>query len=227
MSYNALSGLMIIENVTFSSFKNSCSTRDYAIATSLHNDDGQHPVQISKIKLNNVDADSKVFIHRPNIGKINPSDCVDMDCDGMKKNLLTDTDGTFLGSPGTITSQSEWQWGSQQRGLGDFRIPKEALAAPNGSMLDISQVYKYRGIIRDENNCVYKDSWQAYECHGLDMKMLIIESMDSDTETRRLSPVAIFSDDNKYVDLINGPQGNLIYSMLYCSAAYKAKIYTT
>jgi len=76
-------------------------------------------------------------------------------------------------------------------------------------MLDISQVYRYRGIIRDENNCEYKDSWQAYECHGLDMKMLIIESMDSDTETRRLSPVAIFSDDNKYVDLINGPQGKL------------------
>ena len=88
-----------------------------------------------------------------------------------------------------------------------FRIPKVALAAPNGSMIDISQAHKYRGIIRDENNCAYKDSWQAYECLRLDMKMLIIGSMDSDTETRRLSPVAVFSDDNKYVDLINGPQG--------------------
>jgi len=29
--------------------------------------------------------------------------------------------------------------------------------------------------------------------------------MDSDTETRRLSPVAIISD-NGYLDLINGPQ---------------------
>jgi hypothetical protein len=35
--------------------------------------------------------------------------------------------------------------------------------------------------------------------------MLIIESMDSDTETRRLSPVAVMSD-NGYIDLINGPQ---------------------
>ena len=34
--------------------------------------------------------------------------------------------------------------------------------------------------------------------------MLIIESMDDDTETRRLSPVAILGDG--YVDLINGPQ---------------------
>lgn len=39
--------------------------------------------------------------------------------------------------------------------------------------------------------------------------MLIIESMDSDTETRRLSPVAILGhdeDDDGVLDLINGPQ---------------------
>lgn len=36
-------------------------------------------------------------------------------------------------------------------------------------------------------------------------RMLIIESMDKDTETRRLSPVAVLSD-NGYIDLINGPQ---------------------
>ncbi len=44
-----------------------------------------------------------------------------MDCDAMKKNLLTDKDGSFLGSPGTVISQSEFEWGSQKRGLGDFR----------------------------------------------------------------------------------------------------------
>lgn len=38
-----------------------------------------------------------------------------------------------------------------------------------------------------------------------DYRMLIIESMDADTETRRLSPVAVMSD-NGYLDLINGPQ---------------------
>ncbi len=34
--------------------------------------------------------------------------------------------------------------------------------------------------------------------------MVIIESMDEDTETRRLSPVAVLCDG--YIDLINGPQ---------------------
>lgn len=39
--------------------------------------------------------------------------------------------------------------------------------------------------------------------------MLIIESMDNDTEIRRISPVAILGyddDGNGYIDLINGPQ---------------------
>ena len=60
------------------------------------------------------------------------------------------------------------------------------------------------GIIRN-SNCTYRAHWQAYECGAdLNYEMLIIESMDSDTETRRLSPVAILGDG--YVDLINGPQ---------------------
>lgn len=60
------------------------------------------------------------------------------------------------------------------------------------------------GVIRNEN-CTYRSSWQAYECgEDLNYEMLIIESMDSDTETRRLSPVAVLGDG--YIDLINGPQ---------------------
>ena len=56
------------------------------------------------------------------------------------------------------------------------------MAYPNGSMKDPSAVYKYPGIVRDENSCTYIPSWQAYECFGLRYEMLIIESMDKDTE---------------------------------------------
>lgn len=57
------------------------------------------------------------------------------------------------------------------------------------------------GVIRD-SSCVYMAPWQSYKCFGLNYRMLVIESLDSDTETRRLSPVAVLGD--KYVDLING-----------------------
>jgi hypothetical protein len=72
-------------------------------------------------------------------------------------------------------------------------------------MIDINITYPYRGISRAPS-CVYQSSYQMYVCpNTVDYRMLIIESMDSDTETRRLSPVAVMSD-NGYIDLINGPQ---------------------
>jgi hypothetical protein len=64
-------------------------------------------------------------------------------------------------------------------------------------------VFRIPGIIRNDA-CVWHSSWQGYECHDLDYEMLIIESMDADSETRRVSPVAILGD--RYLDLINGPQ---------------------
>ena len=75
----------------------------------------------------------------------------------------------------------------------------------SGYQINISATYPHRGISLAPT-CVYDSAWQMYFCNNtLDYRMLIIESMDSDTETRRLSPVAIMSD-NGYIDLINGPQ---------------------
>jgi hypothetical protein len=48
----------------------------------------------------------------------------------------------------------------------------------------------------------------------MNYEMLVIESMDSDTETRRLSPVAILGDG--YIDLINGPQDHGLCSEYTC-----------
>ena len=134
-----------------------------------------------------------------------------MDCDSLKKVIISDKDGTFFGSIGVAVSQSEFEWnGDRARGLGDYRIPKEALADSNGHLKNISDVYTYRGSVRDESLCTYMSDWQAYNCRNMDMKFLVIESMDSDTQTRRLSPVAVFSNDNQYVDLINGPSGKCV-----------------
>ena len=57
---------------------------------------------------------------------VNPANCVDMDCDGLKKVLITDRDGSILDGPGTMTSVSEYAWNDRSRegrsrGTGDFR----------------------------------------------------------------------------------------------------------
>ena len=66
------------------------------------------------------------------------------------------------------------------------------------------------GIIRNAG-ATYHSAWQAYEVHDLTYKMMVLESMDNDTETRRLSPIAVLGSPtgaltDRYIDLINGPQ---------------------
>ncbi|KAL3885610.1 hypothetical protein ACJMK2_025660 [Sinanodonta woodiana] len=209
MAYQAIGGTMHVSDVTFAYFQTSCTNQtDFAIATNEGNDDGNHPLIIERATLVSVDDALKVFIHRPNIEKINPEDCVDMDCDAKKKTVMTDLDGSFLGKQASIISQSEFEWGvNPVRGLGDYRIPKELLTDPvTGTRLSVNSIAKNRGIIRNEN-CTLSADWQAWLCQGLDYLVLTIESMDADTETRRLSPVAIVAHyGDGYLDLINGPQ---------------------
>ncbi|XP_039709652.1 fibrocystin-L isoform X1 [Pteropus medius] len=205
MSYNAISGLLEISDSTFVGFKNVCSGETNVIfITNPLNEDLQHPIHVKDIQLVDTTEQAKIFIHRPDISKVNPSDCVDMVCDAKRKSLLRDMDGSFLGNSGSVIPQSEYEWnGNSQFGIGDYRIPKVMLTYPNGTRIPITEKAPYKGIIRD-STCKYIPEWQSYQCFGMEYAMMVIESLDSDTETRRLSPVAIVS--NGYVDLINGPQ---------------------
>ncbi|XP_026156055.1 fibrocystin-L-like [Mastacembelus armatus] len=203
-NYNAIKGLMVVKDTTFVNFRDVCSSEtNVMFITNPLNEDLQHPVQVSGIQMIDSTENAQVFIHRPDLGKVNPSNCVDMDCDAKKKSLLTDLDGSFLGTVGAVVPQSEYEWGGDpRRGLGDYRIPKVMLTFLNGSRIPVKQIAPNKGVIR--NNCTYMSSWQSYKCFGLNYKMLVIESLDSDTETRRLSPVAVLGDG--FLDLINGPQ---------------------
>uniref|UniRef100_A0A3B3YLL5 G8 domain-containing protein n=1 Tax=Poecilia mexicana TaxID=48701 RepID=A0A3B3YLL5_9TELE len=198
MNYNA------IKDTTFVGFRDVCSgERNYVFMTNPLNEDLQHPLQVSAVRMLDSTEDARVFIHRPDVSKANPADCVDMDCDAKKKSLLKDLDGSFLGAVGSVVPQSEFEWGGDpRRGLGDYRIPKVMLTSLNGSRIPVEQVAPRKGVIR--KNCTYMSSWQSYKCFGLNYRMVAIESLDSDTETRRLSPVAVLGDG--FVDLINGPQ---------------------
>lgn len=92
--------------------------------------------------------------------------------------------------------------------LGNFRIPKTMLAKSDGSRIPANTKYPKKGIVRglsgQPEQCTFDTVTDAYMCTGLTYKFFIIESLDHDTETRRLSPVAVAS--QGYVDLINGPQ---------------------
>ncbi|GCB65056.1 hypothetical protein scyTo_0007633, partial [Scyliorhinus torazame] len=190
MSYPAISGLMTIESVVVQSVVEwFLSERDY--------------------------TSGRIIM----IWKANPADCVDMVCDAKKKVLLKDVDGSFLGAVGAVIPQSEYQWdGDQRYGMGDYRIPKTMLTYLNGSRIPVSQIAPHKGIIRD-STCIHMPDWQSYKCFGLNYEMLVIESLDPDTETRRLSPVALLSEG--YVDLINGA----VRLAIYYSTSQRLEVY--
>ena len=78
--------------------------------------------------------------------KINPADCVDMDCDGLKKAILVDEDGSLLGQPATIVPQSEFEWDTNAaRGLGDYRIPVAMLTTTSGNRIAVVSKAPHKG----------------------------------------------------------------------------------
>ncbi|KAG2465238.1 PKHL1 protein, partial [Polypterus senegalus] len=203
-SYTAISGLVAIRDSTFAGFRNVCSGQiNVMFITNPNNEDLQHPIHVMGIQVINSTENAFAFIHRPDLSLVNPSKCVDMTCDAKRKTLLKDLDGSLLGQTGTVVPQSEYQWAGDTRyGLGDYRIPKVMLTYLNGSRIPVTEIAPNKGVIRDPS-CTYMPSWQSYKCFTLDYEMLVIESLDSDTETRRLSPVAVLADG--YLDLLNGP----------------------
>nr|XP_039260770.1 fibrocystin-L-like [Styela clava] len=209
LSYPAIGGQTILKDLTFVNFgETTCSSDHSAIMTNLKIEDFLHPISVSGLHFVNSPEDSRLFIHRPSIGAINPSDCVDMECDGMKKALIKDTDGSLLGSPGSAIPQAEYEWdGDPRRGLGDYRIPKTMLTKSDGSRIPVDEIVPNKGILRantSDATCTLNQRWQAWKCLGYKHGILVIESLDDDTETRRLSPVGLMS--NSYIDLNNGPQ---------------------
>ncbi|CAK8682970.1 unnamed protein product [Clavelina lepadiformis] len=208
-NYPSVRGLLDIDGLHAQNYNlNSDGTRDLIFFTNPGNEDIFHPTYLRNIVLSNVDDDSKVYYARPSLGKINPSDCVDMECDGMKNVLIKDFDGGFIGGTGgSVIPQAEYEWNRDpRRGLGDYRIPKALLTTPSGERIPVNNIIGERGILRDPAECTVNPTWQAYRCprERFDHRMLVIESLDPDTETRRLSPLALLSE--RYIDLFNGPQ---------------------
>ncbi|KAK4308481.1 hypothetical protein Pmani_019821 [Petrolisthes manimaculis] len=209
-SYPALHGSSYIEDVTFTNFesRDNCGI-DVALMTNQGSDDAIHPIFTSGLTFVDTPEDNYVFIHYTNLVRVNPSDCVDMDCDGHKKVVVTDNDGSLLGSEqATLTSEAEKEWdGDRSHGVGDYRIPIPLRQNSDGSAIPEADKFPNKGIVRD-NSCTKMATWQGWKCTNLIHRMMIIESLDSDTEVRRLSPIGLIANPgpNGYVDLVNGPQ---------------------
>lgn len=207
-SYPALLGATDIKNVKFAHYSDHSCKTDIALMTNHDADDGVHPIFTRNLTFINTEQNNYIFIHRPNLDLVNPADCVDMDCDGLKKVVIRDMDGSLLGSVNaTVTAQAEFEWdGDRSRGVGDYRIPVSLRQNLDGSKIPAAKKFPNKGIVRD-SSCSLMPTWQAWKCTNIRHRMMVIESLDSDTEIRRLSPIALIANPGNtgHVDLLNGP----------------------
>ena len=219
-SYSALRGILLLNRITFANFQTNCESRVGKVLRPPTNDDFNFPIKASEIDFVNVAGKDKVFIDRP-FSAIHPKDCVDFDCDGFKKLLFIDSDGSFVGNgkPSTIIPDSAYEWdGNPKRGLGYYRVPEQMVLDDDGARIKYENKMPNTGIIRN-SNCSWIPEWIAYQCHSINHKVMILESLDRDSQFRRLSPVALLANagSSGYIDLINGPQDHTCCSGYTCS----------
>jgi len=218
-TYPALRGILNLNNITFSSFGEKCESKDIVFRTNNGEDDMNWPIKAKNIQYKSVEDKNKIYIDLPLDSKINPSDCVDMDCDGMRKAMIMDTDGSLSGKQGTIIPDTSYEWDQNPaRGLGYFRVPKSLITTLAGDKIPYEDIMPNIGIYRD-SSCNYNEDWRAFSCANINHRIMIIESLDRDTLIRRLSPIAVLADrgTNGYIDLVNGPQDHSCCAGYICA----------
>lgn len=118
----AIGGRSSFNRTLFANFVKACGKTTPIFKTNPFNGDASHPMELQAISLINVTEDLKASIQTPTMKWVNPADCVDMDCDGLRKIVIKDIDGSFFGNPGgSLISRSEYQWdGARSFGLGMY-----------------------------------------------------------------------------------------------------------
>eukprot|EP00899_Mesostigma_viride_P025002 jgi/Mesvir1/5687/Mv15702-RA.1 len=178
--YPTIRGIMRITDTSFHNFNattDACGRTLAAVSNNQKAPDAFHPHVFQGISLYNVADEAKVRLYPPDPNWRNPSDCGNMDCDGPLHVMLQDTDGSFAGTAGAANI------------LGHYSEPR----AP-----------RQQGVGLFDPPCVRNEEWNAYLCEGSTHHLFVAQSLDSDTETRRVAPVMLGT--GGQVDVINGPQ---------------------
>ena len=69
-----------------------------------------------------------------------------MECDGRKKTLVINKDGSFFGKPTIILPESEWQYNKNPKyGVGDSRIPPRLLTKSSTAGKSVDENWPNKG----------------------------------------------------------------------------------
>jgi len=210
-SYGQISAKTILTNVRFVRYdqqqpstgalsSGQCAIAPFAIRTNPASVDVVHPTHAQGIKWVNTAVARRLRVDRPNPGWINEEDCIIFDCEGLQQVLINDLDGSFSGlvqsGDDTATDTIYYNVFSESEfnnARARWMIPITMLTRHDGARIAESDLAIGRGIGRTDG-CELDTSWQAYRCRStLNYRMLVVESMDPDTETRSLAPMNVLT----------------------------------
>lgn len=189
-SYPTLHGSGYVNDVVFADFQTDLCLRVHRVlSTNIGNPDAVHPTYFSNVKNVGVHKKNLVRFLNPNPSWVAIDDCVSMDCDGLKHAMLHDLDGSLLGIPkSSVIARAEY---SSPNAHG-FVAPQKFLTAFDGTMQQESDMIHQYGIVR--RGCALNTDWNSWLCTQTNPsvhRMLILESLDGDSEERSLVPVAL------------------------------------
>ncbi|XP_075779467.1 fibrocystin isoform X12 [Pelodiscus sinensis] len=154
--------------VTFSGFTKSCYSddRDVCIMSNPDSMGIMFPITAERMRMSLVHEQNKFYFHTLQTSINGSTDFapLEMGCEGSRKALFKDLDGSALGLPPPVSvfpkSESDW-----------------------------TESCLHAGIYRDDTKCIFKPTTRGYYCKDTDHALVILESLDSATERRRPSSV--------------------------------------
>ncbi|XP_024621685.1 fibrocystin isoform X1 [Neophocaena asiaeorientalis asiaeorientalis] len=179
-----ISGIMKLQDVTFSSFVKSCYSDDLDVCIlSNAEDTGIVPlITAERTRMLKIKDKNKFYFPplqtRKDLGRLV---CSESDCESPRKYLFKDLDGRALGLPPPVSvfPKIEAEW--------------------TGSFFNT-------GTFREEQKCTYRLLIQGYICKQTDQVILILDSADATWAMQKLYPVVSVT--SGFVDTFSSVNAN-------------------
>uniref|UniRef100_A0A452TCK8 PKHD1 ciliary IPT domain containing fibrocystin/polyductin n=1 Tax=Ursus maritimus TaxID=29073 RepID=A0A452TCK8_URSMA len=164
---HSISGIMKLQDVTFSSFVKSCYSDDLdvCILPNVENAGIMHPITAERTRMLKIKDKNKFYFPplqaRKGLGMLV---CPESDCENPRKYLFKDLDGRALGLPPPVSvfPKTEAEW---------------------------TESFFDTGTFREEQKCTYRVLIQGYICKQTDQVILILDNADTTFAMRKLYPV--------------------------------------
>ncbi|XP_009449721.4 fibrocystin isoform X5 [Pan troglodytes] len=182
---HSISGIMKLQDVTFSSFVKSCYSDDLdvCILPNAENSGIMHPITAERTRMLKIKDKNKFYFPslqpRKDLGKVV---CPELDCASPRKYLFKDLDGRALGLPPPVSvfPKTEAEWTASFFNAGTFR---------------------------EEQKCTYQFLMQGFICKQTDQVVLILDSTDAIWAIQKLYPVVSVT--SGFVDVFSSVNANI------------------